>query len=344
MKVSAFGVDIGYSHTKSAFRTGNDISTVTFPSLAPVAPPADLEKIRQRMGDESKAALLQVHHSHYAVGHDLESLFTCRRNRRTFFDSFCLTPVYAALLGGALHFAGATEIECLVLGLPVNATSTYWTYLRDAFTGALDFGKCAINVRSVLVVPQLYGSLRSFADSGDGRFDASNEHLLIDVGFSKTNWLLYREPTSTDFAQGVVHGGAWHVYRTIGSLIADQESCPIDNMDRIGRCLQDSLPLLHNDKAIDLAHPLRKSQSVTNATIRKIRDKLASLSGLRSVVLTGGGAALYEPAVRATFPRTRIDVLDDPSQTNATGFLRIGEALVAGREILLPPPCAGRNE
>ncbi|CAH2913929.1 MAG: hypothetical protein CPSOU_2387 [uncultured Paraburkholderia sp.] len=105
-------------------------------------------------------------------------------------------------------------------------------------------------------------------------------------------------------------------------------------MERIGRCLSDKRPLLHYGKGIDLAPFVESSQAVVNAALEKIRDRIPSPSQLRSVVLTGGGAGLYETAVRAAFPRTRIDVLDAPSHANAKSFLLIGEAVLAGRNIV----------
>lgn len=105
-------------------------------------------------------------------------------------------------------------------------------------------------------------------------------------------------------------------------------------MERIGRCLGDKRPLLHYGKDIDLASFLERLQAVVNAAVAKIRDRIHYPSRLRSVVLTGGGASLYETAVRAAFPRTRIDVLDTPSHANAKGFVLIGEAVLAGREIV----------
>lgn len=334
MKVSAFGVDIGYGHTKGALRTGSDISTVSFPSLAPLVPDLELPRTRERVADGLNVVLIEVQGSQYAVGPEVESLSACSGLTRTLFDSFCLTPMFTALLGGALYRAGVTDIECMVLGLPYHFTAEYFRYLRDAFTGALDFGQGPVHVSSVKVVPPLLGSLGTFSNSGDGRFDPEHGHLFIDVGYSETSWLLYCDHMIIDQCSGHVRGGAWQVYRTIGSLIANQERCPVDNMERIGRCLSDKRPLLHYGKGIDLAPLVESSRAVVNAALKIIRDRTPSPSRLRSIVLTGGGAGLYETAVRAAFPRVRIDVLDAPSYANAKGFLLLGEAFLAGRKLV----------
>jgi len=334
MKVSAFGVDIGYGHTKVALRTGSEISTASFPSLAPLVPHLELSRTRERVADGLNVVLIEVQGSHYAVGPEVESLPACSSLTRTLLDSFCLTPMYTALLGGALYRAGVTEIECVVLGLPARFSWEYVRYLRDAFTGALDFGQGVIHVRSVDVVPPLLGSLGTFSNSGDGRFDPEHGHLLIDVGYSETSWLLYCDHKMVHQCSGHVRGGAWQVYRTIGSLIANRERYPVDNMESIGRCLSDKRPLVHYGKGIDLAPLVESSQAVVNAALKIIRDRTPSPSRLKSIVLTGGGASLYETAIRAAFPRVCIDVMDAPSHANAKGFLLLGEAQLAGRKLV----------
>jgi plasmid segregation protein ParM len=50
---------------------------------------------------------------------------------------------------------------------------------------------------------------------------------------------------------------------------------------------------------------------------------------VRSIVLTGGGAALYYPTLRAAFPDNQFDLLDAPCYANAKGFLIVGESTLA---------------
>ena len=58
-------------------------------------------------------------------------------------------------------------------------------------------------------------------------------------------------------------------------------------------------------------------------------NRVGRTADVRSIVLTGGGAALYEASIRAAFPRVQLDVLDAPCYANAKGFLIVGEATLA---------------
>ncbi len=62
------------------------------------------------------------------------------------------------------------------------------------------------------------------------------------------------------------------------------------------------------------------------ATVKEMQNRVGRTADLRSIVLTGGGAALYEPAIRAAVQRVPLDVLAAPCYANVKGFLIIGEA------------------
>lgn len=132
-----------------------------------------------------------------------------------------------------------------------------------------------------------------------------------------------------DRRSGGAPGGASHVYKSIASLIAKKESEPVDDIERIDKCLRERKPLLFYGKDIDLAPYLEQSQAVINSTVKDMQNRVGRTADLRSIVLTGGGAALYEPAIRAAFPRVQLDVLEAPCYANAKGFLIVGEATLA---------------
>ena len=53
--------------------------------------------------------------------------------------------------------------------------------------------------------------------------------------------------------------------------------------------------MLFYGKDIDLAPLLEQSQAVINATVKEMQNRVGRTADLRSIVLTGGGASLYEP-------------------------------------------------
>ena len=64
--------------------------------------------------------------------------------------------------------------------------------------------------------------------------------------------------------------------------------------------------------------------SIKNVTL-DMKNKIGAGEGLGSIILSGGGAYLYEAAVRSVFPQIPIVVLDQACFANAIGFLIAGE-------------------
>ncbi|MGF6637127.1 PRTRC system protein D [Paraburkholderia tuberum] len=329
MKVSVFAVDVGYGNTKSAFRMGSDIATQMFPSVAPIAVSDAVSSYGQGVLHSRKVLPIEVDGATYEIGPGVELSSAYGNAGRTLSEDFCLTANYAALLGGSLQFAGVTEVERMVLGLPVHTINKFSAHLRDAFTGTLNFGHGDIRIHSVKVVPQPLGSLVSFSEYGGSRFDRENAHMVIDVGYFTTDWVVAHGFTMNDRRSGGAPGGASQVYKSIASLIAKNEKEPVDDIERIDKCLREKKPLLFYGKDIDLISYLDQSQAIINSTVKEMQNRVGRTADLRSIVLTGGGAALYEPAIRAAFPRVQLDVLDAPCYANAKGFLIVGEATLA---------------
>jgi plasmid segregation protein ParM len=132
-----------------------------------------------------------------------------------------------------------------------------------------------------------------------------------------------------DRRSGGAPGGASQIYKRIASLISVQESEPADDVERIDKCLREKKPMLFYGKDIDLAPLLEQSQAVINTTVKEMQNRVGRTADLRSIVLTGGGASLYEPAIRAAFPRVQLDVLESPCYANVKGFLIVGESTLA---------------
>jgi plasmid segregation protein ParM len=329
LKTSVFAVDVGYGNTKSAFRMGSDIATQMFPSLAPLAINDAVSGFGQGVLAARKVAAIEVDGTKYEIGPGVELSSAYGNAGRTLSEDFCLTPNYAALLGGSLYFAGVTDVDRMVLGLPVHTINKYSTHLKDAFTGTRDFGHGPVRIGSVKVVPQPLGSLVSFSEYGGDRFDRENAHLVIDVGYFTTDWVVANGFTMNDRRSGGAPGGASQIYQRIASLIAAREGEPTDDIERIDKCLRDKKPLLFYGKDVDLQPLLEQSQAVVLSTIKELQNKVGRTADIRSIVLTGGGAALYERAIAEAFPRIQLDVMDGPCFANVKGFLIVGEATLA---------------
>ncbi|KDR40791.1 PRTRC system protein D [Caballeronia glathei] len=329
MKAQVFAVDVGYGNTKFAFRMQSNVVSRMFPSIAPLSVSDAVSGFGQGVLSKRDVEPIEIAGTVYEVGPDVDRSSAYGNAGRTLSEDFCTTPNYAALLGGSLRYARITEVDRLVLGLPVHSIAKYSAGLRESFTGALKFGHGAVQVGSVKVVPQPLGSLVSFSEYGGSRFDRDNAHLVIDVGYFTTDWVVANGFTMNDRRSGGAPGGASQVYQHVASLIAKQEGEPVSDIERIDESLRLQKPLLFYRQEIDLKPLLEQSQAVILSTVKQIQNKVGRTADIRSIVLTGGGAALYEPAIREAFPRTQIDVLDSPCFANVKGFLIVGESTLA---------------
>lgn len=326
MKVSTFAVDVGYGNTKSAFPMGSEIKRNMYPSLAPQAAPRALASHGAGFFKARDVITVAVDGVDYEVGPGVSLSSAYGQTGRTLSEDFVTKAEYAALLGGALRYAQVTEVDQLVLGLPVHTTQKYAAFLRDRFTGSLDFGNGSITVRSVVSLPQPLGALVTFMRQQSAKFDADNAYLVIDVGYFTTDWVVAQGFSMDDNRSGGVPGGSSKIYQQIASLIEQDEGEPVTGIERIDKCLRDNKPMLFYDKEIQLAPYLEQARSVCQLAVKEIQTRVGRTEDIRAIILAGGGSALYAPAIRAAFPRSPIHALSSPCFANVDGFFDIGSA------------------
>lgn len=118
MKTPVFAIDVGYGNTKYAYRAASGtVAAGMFPSLAPLAASRALAGYGEGVLKSRKVATVIVDQIEYEVGPDVSLTAAYGKTGRALADDYVLTNNYAALLFGAIHFAGVTHIDRLVLGL-----------------------------------------------------------------------------------------------------------------------------------------------------------------------------------------------------------------------------------
>nr|WP_315591839.1 PRTRC system protein D [uncultured Cupriavidus sp.] len=325
VKAATLAVDVGYGNTKSAFAVGSEIRTAMFPSLAPQAATTSLTPASGPF-QARQVINVVVDGARYEVGPGV-SISGAYTTGRALSEDYVTTPNYAALLAGALFYSGATEIDRLVLGLPVHNTQKYAGYLRERFVGRHDFGWGAIEVKSVLPLPQPLGTLLTYMQQCGKQYDPHNSYLVIDVGYFTTDWIVAKGYTMDDTRSGGVPGGAARVYQQIASLISSQSGQPFDAIERVDESLRSTGSLLFYRTEIDLRNQyLPEAMAVTQPSIKELQSRVGRTDDIRAIILTGGGAALYAPTIRAAFPLNDIHIMDSPCFANVRGFYTIGAA------------------
>ncbi|MFM0386931.1 PRTRC system protein D [Paraburkholderia dipogonis] len=330
MKTSVFAVDVGYGNTKYAYRAASGtIAADMFPSLAPLSASRSLSGYGDSVLASRKVATIVIDEIEYEVGPDVALTAAYGNTGRALTNDFVLSDNYAALLAGAMHFAGVTHIERLVLGLPVHNMQKYADALKQRFTGDLEFGGARVRVDKVVVIPQPLGSLVSASSNRQKEFGRDSAHLVIDVGYFTTDWVYANGFTMDDKRSGGMPGGASQIYQRIAGLLARDQDEQVDDLERIDKALRERKPFFYYGSDIDLDPYLEKSQPLIAGVVKEMQNNVGQLTNVRSIILSGGGAALYASAIRKAFPRVTLEVIDAPCLANAKGFLVVGEAGLA---------------
>jgi plasmid segregation protein ParM len=330
LKTPVFAIDVGYGNTKSAYRAASGtIATGMFPSLAPLAASQSLALHGEGVLAARKVANMIVDQVEYEVGPDVSLTAAYGNTGRALSNDFVLSDNYAALLGGSLHFSGVTHIERLVLGLPVHNMQRYSADLKERFAGDLDFGHNRVTVEKVVVIPQPLGSLVLESTNRQTEFGRDSAHLVVDVGYFTTDWVYANGYTMDDRRSGGMAGGASQIYQRIASLISRDQGEQVEDIERIDKALREQTPFFFYGTDIPLRPYLEHSQPLITGVVKEIQNNVGQLTNVRSIILSGGGSALYASAIRRAFPRALLEVIDAPCLANVKGFLVIGEAGLA---------------
>ncbi|MEI7297096.1 PRTRC system protein D [Paraburkholderia tropica] len=330
MKTPVFAIDVGYGNTKYAYRAASGtIVTEMFPSLAPLAATGALTGFSDGVLTSRKVVTATIDQIEYEVGPDVRLTAAYGKTGRALADDYVLTNNYAALLFGAIHFSGITHIERLVLGLPVHNFKKYSDVLKERFSGKHSYGSGEVTVDKVVVIPQPLGTLVLASNTRGTKFNPKDEHLVVDVGYFTTDWVYAKGFAMDETRSGGMPGGASQIYQRIASLISRDEGDDIEGIELIDEALREHTPLRFYGKDIDLLPYLEKAEPVITGVVLAIQNNVGKMPNLRSIILSGGGAALYAAVLRRAFPRLVIEVIDSPCMANARGFLLVGEAGLA---------------
>lgn len=329
MKVPVFAVDVGYGNTKHAFRLGSDIGSGMFPSLSPLSAMTALSSYHGGVLASKRVVKVTVNDVSFDVGPDVPLTAAYGNTGRALTQAFAVSDNYAALLGGAFTLAGISEVDRLMLGLPVHLLAQYAPTLKERFTGDLDFGHGKIKVHRVTVVAQPMGSLVHMATLHKGTFTNDQSHLVIDVGYFTSDWLYANGYTMDELRSGGMPSGASQISQHIATMISADVGETIVDIERVDKALRDQKPFTFYEQEIDLRPYLERTQPLIRQAVLAIHNSVGPLSGTRAILLSGGGSRLYATVLRQTFPRVKLETVPNACMSNALGFLTIGETLVS---------------
>ena len=318
------GLDVGYSAVKAV--SGH--RRVTFPSV--VGTP---DRARFSLdGQENSIILTSPDHVLVGQGAVEQSRFVHRREDRAWIES---DEYYHLMLAAFTELTTATVAELqVVTGLPVAFYDGDKKALRDRFLGehrASREGRRAqlFRVRDCRVIPQPFGALLAVALDEQGRIAdnglATGAVGVVDVGGKTTNLLSVYRLTEISRETSSVNVGAWDVVRAVQGYLADH--CP--DLELRDHQLVEAIiarQVRYYGEPVDLS-------GVVDAVLEPLADQVIAQAtqlwnggaALDAILVSGGGALLLGPHIRAHFPHAR--VVSEPVYANALGYWKLAQRL-----------------
>ncbi len=105
--------------------------------------------------------------------------------------------------------------------------------------------------------------------------------------------------------------------REIGTPYRDHEA--IDVALRTGK------PPLIDQKPCDMKHLMPYAESIAQQAVSSMKEWIETPQSLQNIILVGGGAFLFRPAVKAALPKHKVHEVKDPIYANVRGFQIAGQ-------------------
>lgn len=335
-------VDVGFGHVKytEGRSARGGIITSSFPSQS-IAAPKDSGMASDALHKMDtfviplKDADADVR---IMVGKDIGQVLQPDTESTILDQSFCLSVGYAARLFGALNYMyadlpavdGYKTIDLLALGLPLNTLKQFHEPLAAKFTGTFTINDRGheVRIRKCVVYPQPLGSYATFV--GERKITTSPEVLVVDPGFNTVDWFNCKGMKVNPNAYGAVERGVSHVIRSVVHELPDNVRKD-GSIAAISRCVDDALttgkPFKLRGKTYDLDKYMHVGHSIIKEAAIAVKNSIKGGVQIEYIVMTGGGANLFMPAIQERFPDHEVVALDNPAFGNVCGFQALGEKM-----------------
>ena len=326
-----------------------------FPSIA-------LGVDRRRFEVESKTSanvkMVSYKGESYVVGPDIVQRIASQGDfGRDLSDDYYNSPIYHALMRGALSFMQEDHIDVLVLGLPVShfQDPAKPAALKQAYTGKIDLdGTHSVQIDRVVVRPQPLGGFYGVDRHIDAINDVIRAHpqsglvplkswddlleltvLCVDPGEFTLDWLLVNHGAANADVSGaagdagrhrILNTAKEHLEVTLKRRIAPA------NLQRLNDSLRTGSAFKLDGKVVDLAEDGLK-RAIVRAVDSPVAILMSGLKGSKDVIdlvlMVGGHPALYADAIRKHMPDMPIFTPPHSVFSNVEGLQLIAEQIAA---------------
>ena len=239
----------------------------------------------------------------------------------------------------ALARLGQSRISELIVGLPLKdfLTPSRRELAAERLVGAhpLPYG-ARIEVERVTVMPQSFGALRlwelQFTAYRGRIWDRDAPVLVVDCGHRTVSWMLTLGRSILQHCSGASACAGARLQRCVRAMLKVQLHRRVSAARMEWRCRQADRWMDLGKAKIHLDTYLRGAcLRIVPGVIHELKTALEPLNdSLDSVVLTGGLAEFFAPAMRAAFPYASLVCSAEPATANARGLLQSDRKLVAG--------------
>ncbi|MBZ9574552.1 ParM/StbA family protein [Modicisalibacter sp. MOD 31.J] len=325
------GLDIGYSSLKVAFtHAGEKPHHLTMPVGVSRADHGD----GNYFGDAGSGVLVNVDGEDYVAG---VQPHMAADHTRTLDRNYTRTPQYRALYHAALASSGARVIERVATGLPVNLffNAELRAELVEQLQGRHQVTPDrVVEVREAKVYPQPAGTYISYLSGASDRegFMSTRAALVIDPGFFSVDSVVMRHNRPYPSAATTSTEAMSRLLERADEMITKRHKSATATPGLFKATLEERLRDGRTDipcgvRDIDALPFLERAADHTGQrALAKITSSVRGLDfDLDIVLVAGGGASLYAPAVRQAFPETHVIVVENAPMANADGFLVLAE-------------------
>lgn len=297
------GIDVGFGLTKFVTRVGEtQIECEHFASLAPIGEDFHADGI----GFKRDTVGIPIGGLVYEVGPDVNlatGIFTSRQMH----DGYCETPEYLALVRGALRYMKLEQVDLLVLGLPVASYKAKRAALEKRMKGKheLGRGRTAV-VDRVKVIAQPQGALIQYGVMQDCMGNLRNaRNLVIDPGSRTFDWLVSEGLKMIGKRSHSVPRGMFDVLSAVADGIGKNLKIQYRDYERIDQALRTGIKPKVFGKEYHLAKHLIGARKIADDAVAEMLRYVGDGSDIDNIILVGGGAFFFKPAIEAAFPKHR---------------------------------------
>jgi len=315
------GINIGYGYTKIA-------TDAEYFQIASVVERAQ----SQRMGGVSlvrETIMVNVDNFLYEVGADAHQISTSRNSSKAVADSWYDTIQYRALMQLTIdrmaEEAGSSEWS-VTLGIAVNQykrkeirkkLEQLWKGEHTAANGE------TVTVKLSRAVPEPLGAYAWWTryESGLPIQECNQLRIMvIDPGYRTTDWLEIIGGKVIDRHADAINLGMYDVFREMQTRIMDNLDAELDIV-AIEQAVVGGRPIRVRGQTIDHQIYYQQSLAAKQEVIESsIRTEVGPAPETDLILIAGGGAKAYEPAIRKAFPKHQIHVCNQPQEANAKGY------------------------